>query len=270
MVANPAQAGRHRATTDEHHRKCRRIRLCSSPSFICCSICVPSPARLRRRRGLLWCWIIINRGGRSGLLRPRAPACSTEEEGRAIGRISTAVLRCWPRLLSQLGAHCCGAAEEAGAEEGDMPLFFFSSGAKNRVSGSTPAAADAAMAGEKTAAALRGGGGAAAVVEMDGEDEHDDDQRVCIICLEGEPPLVIQMPCKCRGTIGLIHDHCLAKLRKHSAVCTTCRGSLVSPWRRYGHTCLWCLCSIDRWLLVFAACFCALVFAAVIFAFVFL
>lgn len=110
--------------------------------------------------------------------------------------------------------------------------------------------------------------------------------RVCVICFDGEPPLLVEMPCRCarayeaidgepsqngadvlpvalllllrrcRGTVGLIHKHCLSKLVEHTAVCTACKKPLVPPcklflltkWRKIRA----CCALIDRrWLYVY-------------------
>lgn len=83
---------------------------------------------------------------------------------------------------------------------------------------------------------------------------------------------MVQMPCKCRGTVGLIHPHCLRKLVDHTSVCATCRGHLVPPWRRClsPQRCAHCsACGLhffcDRRLFAYFSAFSLAVFCAIIF-----
>lgn len=128
--------------------------------------------------------------------------------------------------------------------------------------------------------AASSGGGRLAAPSSTGSDQH----RFCVICLEGEPPTVVEMPCQCRGTVGLVHEHCLRKLVQHTPICGTCRGHLLPRWRRWwwytppaqygraGHRnrCCWSCCGCcfffcDPWLVAYVCVFSVGVCAAFLF-----
>lgn len=51
--------------------------------------------------------------------------------------------------------------------------------------------------------------------------------RECFICLSGdEPPVLVQSPCNCRGSLGLCHAECLAQARRAfpRPECPACHG----------------------------------------------
>ena len=62
--------------------------------------------------------------------------------------------------------------------------------------------------------------------------EHGKGCWVCWDDDEQESPIV-KMPCRCKGTLGNIHENCLKTLRRHQNICTTCKSFIVP-------LCWWC------------------------------